>query len=164
LGFIYKHEKFTANAEADVMNFEQFKVGAVAGQGPVSGGLSACINKGTGVESVDVALGYKFSNFFGVLRSSKFFAAHSLLATYCLNDKMKFAAQVNHVTDTTCCGAVVYKCNDNTTVKVKADCCGNVNASVKQILAKSFSVVGAVQVPLNSKDSGFKWAINATLG
>ena len=56
----------------------------------------------------------------------------------------------------------VYKCNPNTTLKLKGSSVGAVNLSVKQAVAKGFTAIAAAELPTSS--SGFKLGINLTLG
>ena len=58
--------------------------------------------------------------------------------------------------------AGVYKCNPNTTLKLKGSSAGAVNCSVKQAVAKGCTVITAAELPTSS--SGFKFGINLTLG
>jgi len=55
-----------------------------------------------------------------------------------------------------------YKCNKDTTIKVKAASSGVINASVKQDFEKKFSVVGSVEIGSGLKSA--KFGVNAVLG
>jgi len=164
----YNHQAATVTAEADVNNFSSFKTSVNGGTGPYTAG--ACVDVKlvkSAVEStaVHVGAGYTVPKqlFLGV-RACNTFTDFSALFSYVINKDITAAGIVSHGgKGLGCTLAAVYKCNPDTTIKVKANCCGVVSASVKQQFEKKFSLVGSAEVP-TADFNNFKFGLNAVLG
>jgi len=155
----------TFTGEFDVNTLSSVKASVNGGNGPYTAGVSADIKFAkSAVEStaVHVGAGYTASPVFVGLRACHNFTVFSGLFSYVVNKDLTLAGSASH--GAKCCGslAAVYKCNPDTTIKVKANCCGVLHASVKQQFEKKFAVVGSVEVP--SDFNAVKFGINATLG
>jgi len=163
----YKVPAATFTGEFDVNNFSSVKASVNGGSGPYTAGACADIKVAkSAVESTSVSVGAGYTvpkQLFVGLRACKNFSDFSALFSYIVNKDVTVAGVVNHGGKGSCFTlATVYKCNPDTTIKVKANSCGIVNASVKQQFEKKFAVVGSAEVP--SDFNAVKFGINATLG
>jgi hypothetical protein len=154
-------------ADFDMNNFSNVKasVNGVHGDFTFGAGAEVKIAKST-VESttVNVGAGYTIPKqaFFGV-RANKNFAEFSALCRYFLNNDLTVAGVANHTAKGPNATLVAqYKCNPLTTLKLKANTCGVLSASVKQLIEKNLVVVGSAEVP--SDFNAVKFGVNAILG
>jgi len=161
----YNHTHATATAEVDCNSFSSFKTTVNGGNGPYTAGAAADVKivKGS-VDSTtfSVGAGYTAKPLFVGLRADKNFSDFSALFSYLINKDITVAGIVNHGSKTSATLASVYKCNPDTTIKVKATSSGVVSASVKQQFEKKFSVIGSAEVP--SDFNNVKFGLNAILG
>jgi len=167
VSFTYTHAAATLTGEFDVNNFSSIKTSVNGGNGPYTVGASADIKiaKST-VEShaLHIGAGYTIPKqaFVGI-RAFKNFTEFSALFSYVVNKDATVAGTVHHGSKGTAGTlATVYKCNPDTTIKVKAHTSGVISASVKQQFEKKFSVVGSVEAPHDFNN--VKFGINAVLG
>ena len=166
LGFTYKHDAATITGEVDALGFTKANASICAGSGPITAGASAdlAIAKAS-ISKTSLAVGVAYTvpkSLFVGLRSSKNLSEHSGVFSFVAAPNMTVAGKVAFAKDTSGVLAAVYKCNPNTTIKVKAGSCGTLFGSVKQQLDKKFNVVGSAEVP--STLTNVKFGINATLG
>lgn len=157
----------TFTGEFDVNNFSSIKASVNGGNGPYTAGVSADVKIAkSAVESTSVSVGAGYTvpkQLFVGLRACKNFNDFSALFSYILNNDFTIAGVVSHGgKGSSATLATVYKCNPDTTIKVKANSCGVISASVKQQFEKKFAVVGSAEVP--SDFNAVKFGINATLG
>jgi len=159
----FVHPKVTVTGELDVLGLNQIKVSATGGNGPVTVGASTVLKTSGGApEKINVAVGYTAPKFYGVVKACDF-KDFSGLVTYSVNEKLNVAATVTHgEKGVGGAAAAIYACCPNNTVRVKADTCGTITASVKRNYEKRFTVVAAAQTTTAFKD--FKWGLTATLG
>lgn len=157
----------TVTADFDVHNFSSAKASVSGGHGSFTGGLSADLKiSKSAIDSTTVGLGFGYTVpkllFLG-LRANKNLADYSALFSYSAYKNITLAGLFNYsAKGSSAILASVYKCNPETTIKVKASTTGVFYASVKQSLDKKFSVIGSAEVP--SSLSSVKFGINATLG
>jgi len=167
VSFTYNHSAATLTGEFDVNNFSNFKASVNGGNGPYTAGACADIKVAkSAVESTTFSVGAGYTvpkQLFVGLRACKNFTDFSALFSYVINNDATVAGSVGHGSKG-CAGSLVavYKCNPDTTIKVKATCCGAVSASVKQQFEKKFSVTGSAEVPTDFNN--VKFGINAVLG
>jgi hypothetical protein len=167
LSATYNLPAATAFAEVDVLHLKSANASVVTANGPFTVGASANFNLADkfGVSSNTIGLGYALNSIFVGLRVNDFKSLSGVLS-YSASNILTFAGKTwNCAKDNKQCFglAAVYKCNDNTAIKVKGASCGTVSASVKQFIDKKFTVTGAVEgKPTDS--SSWKWGVNATLG
>jgi hypothetical protein len=163
----YNHAVATVTADFDVNNFSNFKASVNGGTGPYTAGACAdvkLVKSAVDSTAFHVGAGYTLPKqlFVGV-RACKNFTDFSALFSYVINKDATVAGIVNHGGKGSCCTlATVYKCNPDTTIKVKATSCGVISASVKQQFEKKFSVIGSAEVP--SDFNNVKFGLNAILG
>lgn len=157
----------TVTADIDVHNFSSAKASVSGGHGPFSAGASADLKiSKSAIDSTTIGLGFGYTVpkllFFG-LRANKNFADYSALFSYSAYKNITLAGLISYSPkETSAVLASVYKCNPDTTIKVKAATTGVFYASIKQAFDKKFSVVGSAEIP--SSLSSVKFGINATLG
>jgi len=163
----YKIPAATITGEFDVNNFSSVKASVNGGNGPYTAGVSADVKiaKST-VESTAVSVGAGYTvpkQLFVGVRACKNFSDFSALFSYVVNKDVTVAGIVGHGSKgSNATLATLYKCNPDTTIKVKATSAGVISASVKQQFEKKFAVVGSAEVP--SDFNAVKFGINATLG
>jgi len=166
--FTYTSPHATITGEADFNKFSGGKVSVLGGHGSFTAGGCANIQLAKGAVSsteFGLGLGYTVPNaLFVGLRACKNFSKFSGLFSYVLNPNVTLAGKFHHDSKAiTAALGSVYKCNPQTTIKVKADTAGIFSASVKQLFDKKFSVIGSAEVnPSNL--NGVKFGVNATLG
>lgn len=152
----------TLTADIDCLSFKKASTSVLGVQGPFSLGGSAdiCLTKFS-VNSSTVGVSYaKDDVTVGV--STTNFADYAASLLYSLKKDVTIGAQAKiPAKDAFKFGLVgAYRCNPNTTIKLKAGSCGTINASVKQNI-DNFSVVSSVEVPAGF--SNMKFGINAVL-
>jgi hypothetical protein len=167
LSFTFNHPLATFTGEVDALSFKKANASVSTGHGPVSAGasLDLLFAKSTVASStIGAGLGYSLDKtLFVSARANKNFSEYAGLVSYKAASNLTLAGSVSYSPKaTTGIIGTVYKCNPDTTIKVKAASSGVINASVKQIVDKKFSVTGSVEVP--STLSGFKFGVNAALG
>mmetsp|Transcript_835 Transcript_835/g.483 ORF Transcript_835/g.483 Transcript_835/m.483 type:complete len:274 (-) Transcript_835:102-923(-) len=168
LSFTYTAPAATVTGELDLVNLSSVKASVNGGNGPVTVGATAEVKLAkSAVESYNlgVGLGYTVPKLFVGVRADKNFSAYSALVTYNAADAITLAGKVTYTQkdNANAILAGVYKCNANTTVKVKANTNGGVfSSSVKQTFPGKFAVVGSVEIPAQLNSA--KFGLNATLG
>lgn len=168
LGFTYETPKFTATGIIDIIGRSKATFTALGGNGPftvgASIGLKNCPKDGLGLGCTTLGVGYTLAKqlFCGVRIKNLTCSnsrGYSGLLTYLPRSDVTIAAKAT--SDNTFGVGVNYKCNPNTTVKFKAMSCGALSASVKQDVAKNFSVVGNAS---KGSDGAIAFGVAATLG
>jgi hypothetical protein len=167
VSFTYSHAAATLTGEFDVNNFSSFKTSVNGGNGPYTAGAAAYIKIAkSAVESTTFHVGAGYTvpkQLFVGLRACKNFSEFSALFSYVVNKDASVAGTVCHGSKGSACTlATVYKCCPDTTMKLKANSCGVISASVKQQFEKKFSLVGSAEVP--SDFNNVKFGLNAVLG
>jgi Eukaryotic porin len=167
LSFTYKHSLATVTGEVDALAFSKANASISTGHGPFSAGaavdLSIAKSSISGT-NLSAGAGYTISgSLFTGIRAKNNFSDYSGIATFVAAPNVTLAGKVDLTSKgTSGVLAAVYKCNPSTTIKVKANNGGLINASVKQQVDKKFVVVGTAEVPSTFK--GIKFGVNATLG
>ena len=163
-GAIYTHKLATIASEVDLLQFSKASASIVGGNGPVSVGASADFNiSKSALSAFSATLGYNFPSIAKVfLKSTKFFTEHTALVTYSPRKDVTLAGQAVYNDKLQFLLAGAYKCNPETTLKLKASSAAGFSASVKQAFDKKLTVVGAAEVA-KSLDS-VKFGITASLG
>ena len=166
---VYKHGNATVTGEVDTINFSKASASVTSGHGPFTGGanLDLKIAKlAVSSTTVHMAVGYTVpKSIFAGLRVSKNFSHYNGIFHYVAAPNVILAGNVSHCTKSSTTTAVlgtVYKCNDTTTLKLKAASTGIVNASVRQQFPDKFVAVGSMEIP--SSLTGIKFGVNAVLG
>mmetsp|Transcript_18954 Transcript_18954/g.18283 ORF Transcript_18954/g.18283 Transcript_18954/m.18283 type:complete len:279 (-) Transcript_18954:196-1032(-) len=169
LSFIYKHKAATLTGEVDAMSFSSVNGSVAAGYGAFLAGANAAIKiKDSSISSSTFSVGASYEvpkSLFASVLASKNLSEFSGMARYTVNPLMTMATNVKYSTKVAAPTgglAAIYKCNDTTTMKLKASSEGVANLSVKQIMDKKFTVVGSVALPSSLKS--VKFGVNATLG
>ena len=165
----YKHAAATVTGEVDTINFSKASASLTAGSGAFTAGGSIDLKlakMSVASSAFGLGLGYTVpKSIFAGLRVSNGFNLYSGVFHYVAAPAVTIAgnALYNAQASTgSCVLAAIYKCNDTTTMKIKASSTGLVNASVKQLFDKKFVTVGSVEIP--SSLNGIKFGVNATLG
>lgn len=167
LSFSYTTPAATFTGDFDVSNLSSAKASVCGGNGPVVAGASADLKiaKST-VESTTFGVGVGYTvpkQLFVGVRAEKNFANYSALFTYNANKDVTLVGKVAYsAKDTSATLGAVYKCNPDTTIKVKADTNGVFAAALKQNFEKKFTVTGSAEIP--SQLNTVKFGVNATLG
>jgi len=169
LGVIYKHQFATLSSELDIAGFSTFKTSVLGGSNGVSVGASADFNLSDkfDVKDFSAALAYTpcAGVFAGIKANKKFNEFNSAIA-YRVKPNLSLAALIDIVPKKPSpkfnIGAS-YKCQPETTVKVKVDNDGVIRTSVKQDLPKKLTLVGAAEVDIRNI-SQFNFGVTATLG
>jgi hypothetical protein len=167
LGVIYSCSAATVTAEADVVEFSGVKasVWATSSGASFGGALDYKLNGGD-LKTLDVAASYPVNGTFIGLKTSNKFSKFDASVSFPASKQYTLAGLFGVTPDKSeisAAVAVVAKQNDNTTIKVKVNSDGILNASVKQSFSKTCSVVGATE--LNLRDpSAFKLGLTTTLG
>ena len=166
---VYKHDKATVTAEVDTINFSKASASIAGGHGAFSAGASADLKIAKlAVNSTTFHMGVGYTvpkSKFAAVRINKNFGEFNGVFHYVAAPNVTLAGNVTHCTKaktTTCVLASIYKCNDTTTLKVKANSSGIVNASVRQQFPAKFVAVGSMEVPASL--TGIKFGVNAVLG
>lgn len=169
LSFTYTAPAATVTGEVDLLNLSSVKASAIGGNGPVTVGANVEVKLAKyAVDSYSLGLGLGYTIpklFFLGLRADKTFSAFSALFTYAAARDITLAGKMTYsgkdkVGATL---ATVYKCNADTTIKVKANTTGGVfSASVRQAFPGKFAVVGSAEIPAQLNTA--KFGLNATLG
>lgn len=165
VSFAYKHKLATFTGEFDGVNFSRAVASLNTGYAAFTAGAVAQFGLSKfNVQSVnvDVGVGYTLPQAFVGVRANKKFSEFQGTFLYSGLKNVTVAGKVDYAAGKPTMGlATVYSCNPKTTIKVKANCSGTINASVKQTIDDSFSVTGAVEVPMGFKD--FKFGVSANL-
>jgi len=173
LSFIYSPSPVaTVTGEIDALNCAKASASLCVLKAPFVGG--GCVDATFGKQGLDktafhFGLGYtpNKSLFTGV-RACNGFNDFSGIVSYDLSPELNVVGKVKHSTSGKNSGtnsvlAGVYQYGPSTTIKVKGSSTGTINASVKQLFEKKFSVVGSAEIPTGFA-SGYKFGLNATLG
>jgi Eukaryotic porin len=165
----YKHKNATVTGEIDTINFSKASASITSGHGPFSAGASADLKiSQMTVNSSTIGLGVGYTvpkSIFAGLRVSKNFGEYNGTFHYVASPTVTLAGNAVYNPKAkagTYVLASIYKCNETTTLKLKASSTGTVNASVKQLFPKKFVAVGSMEIP--SSLNGIKFGVNATLG
>lgn len=165
----YKHKSATLTGEIDTINFSKASASVTTGVGAFSAGASADLKIAQmAVNSSTFGVGVSYTvpkSIFAGLRVSKNFNEYNGTFHYVASPNVTLAGNALYSPKAktgTCVLATIYKCNETTTLKLKASSTGTVNASVKQAFPKKFVAVGSMEVP--STLNGIKFGVNATLG
>lgn len=165
LSFTYKLPSATVSGQIDALEFKKASAGVVGGNGPFTAGVSTVFGKSFALDSVNATVGYTAPQIFGVVRSEKNFSQFSGRFSFVATPDVTIAGQTNYASSGISANlAAIYKCNPNTTIKVKADTSGTLDASVKQTFDKKFALTGTAQIPSATGFGGLKFGLNATLG
>lgn len=169
LGVIYKHAAATVAADLDIAGFSGGSASVLGGAQGILAGASANFAFGGKFDVTDfsVGIGYKPSCcvYAGVVANKKASEFNSALH-YKVNKALSVAALVDVVPKDSTHRfnlATTYACTDTTTVKVKVNNDGVINASVKTKLPKALTVVGAAAFDTRNTSS-FNAGVTATLG
>mmetsp|Transcript_20908 Transcript_20908/g.28767 ORF Transcript_20908/g.28767 Transcript_20908/m.28767 type:complete len:272 (-) Transcript_20908:252-1067(-) len=168
LSFTYSAPAATVTGEVDFANFSSANASISGGHGAFTGGASVNLKIAkASIDSAKFGLGFGYTvpkSLFVGLRLNENFGNYSALFSYAAHKNITLAGNLSYAAgkDPAVTLASLYKCNPNTTLKVKADTKGLLSASVKQAFEKKFSVIVAAEVPtaLNT----VKLGVNATLG
>jgi hypothetical protein len=168
LSFTYTAPTATVTGEFDLLNFSSIKTSVNSGSGPVSVGADAKVSlANSAIKSYCLGFGLGFTVpkvFFIAGRAENNFSTYSALFTYSALKDVTLAGKISY--EKSSLGAIlasVYKCNANTSIKVKANTVGGVfSASVKQLLPGKFTVIGSAEIPAQLNSA--KFGLNATLG
>jgi len=168
LGFTYTAPAATVTGEVDLLNFSSVKASAIGGTGPITAGGNTEVKLSkAGIDSYcfGLGLGYTLPKvFFLGVRADKNLSAYSALFSYSAVKDITLAGKLTY-NQKDKLGAVVasvYRCNPDTTIKVKASSGGVFAASVKHTFPGKFAVVGSTEIP--AQLNAAKFGINATLG
>lgn len=169
LGITYKHQMATVTTNLDIAGFSSLSTSVWGGAKGISAGAAVDCNLAGkfDIKNFSAALAYQPNDaiFVGVGANKKFSEFNASLK-YNVKPTISVAALVDVVPKSSShkfnIGAE-YGCNPNTTVKVKVNNDGVINASVKQKLPNKFNVVGAVEFDTRNTSS-ISFGINSTLG
>lgn len=169
LGVVYKHQFATVATDLDIAGFSAANASVIGGANGIQAGVAAKFALGGKFEVKDfsAALAYKPSDsLFAGLGANKKFTEFNVALKYNVKPQLTLAALVDVVPKQSShkfnIGAE-YSCNADTTVKLKVNNDGVINASVKQQLPKSLEVVGAAE--FDTRDtSKINFGVSATLG
>jgi len=168
LSFTYTAPAATVTGEFDLVNLSSVKASVNGGNGPVTVGANCELKLAKSTldsYNLGVGLGYTIPKVFVGVRADKNFQAYSALFSYNAADRVTLAGKVTYCPKNKAQAvlATVYKCNADTTIKVKANTNGGVfSASVKQSFPGKFSVIGSAEIPAQLNTA--KFGLNATLG
>ena len=167
LSLTYKSAHATVTADLDALNFSKVSASVAAGSGPFVAGASAdaaIAKSAIASTTINVGVGYTVpKSLFVGFRSNKNFGEHSGVLSFVAAPNVTVAAKATYTSKATSgVLAAVYKCNPDTTIKVKAGSDGCLFGSVKQQMPNKLVVVGSAEIP--STLSNFKFGVNATLG
>jgi len=168
LSYTYSIPQATITGEVDVLNFNSVKASVNGGSGDFTAGANVDVKmaKST-IDSYTVGLGVGYTvpkTLFVGARADENFGAYSALATYSGLKDVTLAGRATYKKEKLgATVAAVYKCNCDTTIKVKANVTGGVfAASIKQNLPGKFAVIGVAEFP--AQFNSCKFGLNATLG
>ena len=165
MSFTYKTPVATVTGELDALKFSKLSGSISGGNGPFSGGLASGFNLSKSIlDPVKFTVAYTIpKSLLVVVKASNNFSEFGALASYVTSKDVTVAGTASYTSK----GLAfflggIYKCNPNTTIKVKASSVGAINAAVKQALDKKCSLVAAAEAAPGF--SSLKFAVNATLG
>jgi hypothetical protein len=170
LGATYETDALTATAVVDAASVSSASVSLCTGQGPATVGVAADLSFGPGSKGFsvdDYQVGASYSQpkawFAGVTVSNKLTKA-DVTVGYEAAPNLSLAALLNFPGNVAAVGGA-YKCNPDTSVKIKAGTDGILSASVKQCLGSKTTAVGMAQFDSNkSCKDAFSVGGNITLG
>eukprot|EP01006_Ploeotia_vitrea_P020886 TRINITY_DN53200_c0_g1_i1.p1 TRINITY_DN53200_c0_g1~~TRINITY_DN53200_c0_g1_i1.p1 ORF type:complete len:270 (-),score=2.31 TRINITY_DN53200_c0_g1_i1:62-871(-) len=168
LGMTYKHKLATVTTDLDIAGFSTANASVLGGSNGVLAGASAkfALAGKFEVKDFSAGFGYQRSNMFAGVVANKKFGEFNAAFHYAVKPNLTIAALCDIVPKASSHKFNIgteYVCNPNTTVKVKANSDGVINASVKQKFPKKFTVVGAAQVEAKNI-SAVNFGVTATLG
>lgn len=169
LSFTYNHSLATVTGKIDALNLQSAGASINAGTGPLTAGASADLTLDRlAVKSSTFGLGVGYTlnkTLFAGLRVNNNLTEYKGLVQYAAAPNLTLAGTVSTGGKDGTLGVVgtVYKCNPDTTIKVKASSNAVINASVKQAFPNKLNIIGTAEVP--AKDlSSYKVGVNITLG
>jgi len=168
LGVIYKHKYATLASELDIAGFSTFKSSVLGGSNGVSVGASADFSLSDKFDVKDFSAAVAYTPCAGVfagVKANKKFTEFNGAVGYKVKPNLSLAALIDVPKKSAYkfnIGAS-YKCQPETTVKVKVDNDGVIRTSVKQDLPKKLTLVGAAEVDVKNI-SQFNFGVTATLG
>lgn len=167
LSLQYKAPAATVTAEFDIFNFSNAKASVCGGHGDVTFGASAAVNMdkmAVQSSSFGVGVGYKMPNIFVGVRADDNFSKYSALWSYDGFKGVELAGSVKQCKETNASIVGAWKCNPDTTLKVKVSTAnnGSLFGSVKQQFPNKFAVVTSAELPVSFNT--VKFGINAVLG
>lgn len=172
LSATYEAPSFTATGGMDIVDFKSADASVCSGSGPLTFGaaLKLALPSGSSAFSLSdysVGASYKAKPLFAAAVFSDSFAKADVSSEYTLSCGSKLAGVLNYPANTITVGGS-YACNPKTTIKAKVNSCGDVNASVKQAVAKDCSLVGMASVKASdlskSGTAAIKFGGSITLG
>jgi len=169
LGAIYKHQLATIATDLDIAGFSSANVSVLGGSNGILAGASANLALAGKFEVKDfsTAIAYKPSaNIFAGIVANKKFSEFNAALQYQVKPNLTVAALVDVVPKSSSHKinfAANFNCCPNTSVKVKVNNDGLINASVKHQLPKKLTVVGAAEFDTRNT-STFNFGVTATLG
>lgn len=168
LGMTYKHKLATFATDVDVAGFSALNASVVGGSKSIQAGASVnCALSKFEVKDFAVALGYApNSDLYAGVVANKKLSEFNAAVHYAVKPNLTIGALCDVVPKASSPKfniATSYVCNPNTTVKVKVNSDGLINASVKQQLPKKFSVVAAAQFDTRNTSS-INFGVTAALG
>lgn len=168
LGVTYKHKLATVTTNLDIAGFSSLYTTVLGGSnGFVAGAGVNCNLAGKfDVKDFSSAVAYSKGPIFAGVGANKKFTEFNASLKYDVKPEISIAALVDVVPKSSShkfnIGAA-YTCCPNTTIKVKVNNDGVINASVKQQLPQKLSVVGAVEFDTRNTSS-INFGVTSTLG
>ena len=170
LGSVYKHSAATVTTDLDIAGFSCASASVVSGSKGFLAGASANFALAGKFEVKDFSAGFGYqpsSNVYAGVVGNKKFSEFNAALQYGVKPNLTIGALVDVVPKSSSHKfniATSYVCNPNTTVKVKVNSDGLINASVKQQCpGKKFTVVGAAQFDTRNT-SALGFGVTASLG
>jgi hypothetical protein len=167
LSFQYKAPAATITADFDIVNLSSVKASVCGGHGDVTFGASAALKMDKlAVQSscFGVGIGYKMPNIFVGVRADENLSQYSAVWSYDGFKGVELAGRVKQCKETNASIVGSWKCNPDTTLKVKVCTSnnGSLFGSVKQQFPNKFAVVSSAEIPVSFNT--IKFGVNATLG
>lgn len=151
LGINFENDVVTADLCIDMVGMKKYSATVCSGTGPATYGASVGLSSAEGFSVTDYSLGatYSVSNCTtGVVVSDKLSTA-KVTAGYTVNADTTVVGTFAYPENNFAVGGS-YKCNPDTTVKVKVGSCKTINTSVKQDLGNKCSLVGMAAFKLDN--------------
>jgi len=151
LGINFENDTVTANMTIDLVGMKKYNASVCAGTGPTTYGATVGVSNSDGIslDSYSVGATYSASNCTtGVVVSDKLSSA-KITTGYTVNAETTAVGTFSYPDNSFCVGAS-YKCNPDTTIKVKVGSCKVINAHVKQDLGNKCTLVGMAAVKIGN--------------
>jgi len=169
LGVTYKHANASVATNLDIAGFSSASASVLGGANGFTAGVAGnfALAGKFDVKDFSAVVGYApNATLFTGVGASKKFTEFNVSLKFDVKPEITIAALADIVPKTSShkfqIGAA-YTCNPDTTVKVKVNSDGVINASVKQKCQKKFEVIGAAEFDTRNTSS-IKFGVNATLG